>query len=117
SPLMERPIFHHLQNRTQTHIFLCVLAYHLLAAIEHRFLQAGIHTSWWTIREQVRTHQVITIVLPEDEHGRVMKIRKSTVPEPEDRQVYATLRIPSEVLQPTKTWHLRARSDEKNCKL
>src|SRR5207253_5997158 len=39
SPLMERPIFHHLQNRTQTHIFLCVLAYHLLAAIEHRFLQ------------------------------------------------------------------------------
>jgi len=31
SPLMERPIFH-LQNRTQTHIFLCVLAYHLLAA-------------------------------------------------------------------------------------
>src|SRR3989440_457043 len=23
SPLMERPIFHHLQNRTQTHIFLC----------------------------------------------------------------------------------------------
>ena len=40
SPLMERPIFHHLKNRTQTHIFLCVLAYHLLAAIEHRFLQA-----------------------------------------------------------------------------
>jgi len=45
SPLMERPIFHHLQNRTQTHIFLCVLAYHLLAAIEHRFLQASVHTS------------------------------------------------------------------------
>ena len=46
SPLMERPIFHHLKNRTQTHIFLCVLAYHLLTAIEHRFLQAGVHTSW-----------------------------------------------------------------------
>src|SRR5437773_764823 len=46
SPLMERPIFHHLKNRTQTHIFLCVLAYHLLAAVEHRFLQVGIHTSW-----------------------------------------------------------------------
>jgi hypothetical protein len=26
SPLLERPIFHHLQDRTQTHIFLCVLA-------------------------------------------------------------------------------------------
>lgn len=38
---VERPIFHHLKNRTQTHIFLCVLACRLLAAIEHRFLQAG----------------------------------------------------------------------------
>jgi transposase len=38
SPLMERPIFHHLEHRTQTHIFLCVLAYHLLAVIEQHFL-------------------------------------------------------------------------------
>jgi hypothetical protein len=39
-----------LQDRTQTHIFLCVLAYHLLAAIEKRFLDHDIHTSWWTLR-------------------------------------------------------------------
>lgn len=116
SPLMERPIFHHLQNRTQTHIFLCVLAYHLLAAIEHRFLQAGVHTSWGTIRDQLRTHQVITIVLPEDHRGRVLKIRKATTPEPEHRQIYATLRIPAEVMQPIKTWQVSERSDEKNPK-
>ena len=41
SPLMERPIFHHLEHRVQTHIFLCVLAYHLLVAIEKRFLDQG----------------------------------------------------------------------------
>jgi transposase len=117
SPLMERPIFHHLQDRTQTHIFLCVLAYHLLAAIEHRFLQAGVHTSWWTIRQQLSTHQVITIVLPENEHGRILKIRKATTPEPEHRQIYATLRIPADVLKPIKTWHQKESSDEKNLKL
>src|SRR6266705_2665181 len=117
SPLMERPIFHHLQDRTQTHIFLCVLAYHLLAAIEHRFLQAGVHTSWWTIRQQLSTHQVITIVLPEDEHGRILKIRKATTPEPEHRQIYATLRIPADVLQPLKAWYQNECSDEKNLKL
>src|SRR6266704_2247363 len=39
SPLMERPIFHHLEHRVQTHIFLCVLAYHLLAAIDGRILK------------------------------------------------------------------------------
>src|SRR5213593_4669107 len=117
SPLMERPIFHHLKNRTQTHIFLCVLAYHLLAAIEHRFLQVGVHTSWWTIRQQLSTHQVITIVLPEDEHGRILKIRKATIPEPEHRQIYATLRIPVDVLQPIKTWNQAECSDEKKLKL
>jgi transposase len=116
SPLMERPIFHHLQNRTQTHIFLCVLAYHLLAAIEHRFLQAGVHTSWGTIRDQLRTHQVITIVLPEDHHGRVLTIRKATTPEQEHRQIYATLSIPAQVMQPVKAWQVSARSDEKNPK-
>ena len=34
SPLSERPIFHHLEHRVESHIFLCVLAYHLLVAIE-----------------------------------------------------------------------------------
>jgi transposase len=117
SPLMERPIFHHLKHRTQTHIFLCVLAYHLLAAIEHRFLQAGIHTSWATIRDQLRTQQVITILLPDDKNGRVLKIRKATIPEPEHRHIYATLGIPAEIIRPVKTWHPKERSDEKNLKL
>ena len=104
TPLLERPIFHHLQHRVQTHIFLCVLAYHLLAAIEHRFLQAGIHTSWWSLRQQLSTHQVTTIVLPTSS-GRVLKIRKATVPEPEHREIYARLRITAEVMKPIKTWH------------
>jgi transposase len=118
SPLMERPLFHQLQNRTQTHIFLCVLAYHLLVAIEHRFLQAGVHTSWWTLRQQLSTHQVVTVVLPENPHGRVLKIRKATTPEPVHREIYATLRIPVEVMKAVKTWDLKKTdSDEKNLKL
>lgn len=103
SPLMERPIFHHLKNRTQTHIFLCVLAYHLLVAIEKRFLDQGIHTSWWSIRQQLSTHQVVTIVLPTTD-GRVLKIRKGTIPEPVHREIYTTLRIPLQVIKPVKTW-------------
>jgi transposase len=107
SPLMERPIFHHLQYRAQTHIFLCVLAYHLLAAIEHRFLQQGVHTSWWTLRQALSTHQVVTIVLPTTD-GRVLRIRKATTPEPLHREIYATLGIPMEVIKPVKTWRRQA---------
>ena len=104
SPLLERPIFHHLQDRTQTHIFLCVLAYHLLVAMEKRFLDRDIHTSWWTLRQQLSTHQVVTIVLPTLD-GKILKIRKATTPEPVHKEIYATLKIPMEVMKPVKTWH------------
>ena len=104
SPLMERPIFHHLPHRTQTHIFLCVLAYHLLVSIEKRFLDQGIHTSWGSIRQELSTHQVVTVVLPTRD-GRVLRIRKAGSPEPIHREIYQTLKIPMEVMKPTKTWH------------
>jgi len=103
SPLCERPIFHRLEHRVQTHIFLCVLAYHLLVAIEKLFLDAGIHTSWATLREELTTHQVVTVVLPAS-NGDVLKIRKGSTPEPRHKEIYATLRIPSEIMKPVKTW-------------
>jgi transposase len=103
SPLMERPIFHHLQRRTETHIFLCILAYHLLVAIEKKFLDQGTHTSWWSLRQQLSTHQIVTVGLPTG-NGQTVKIRKGTTPEPTHRAIYATLGIPMEVMTP-KIWH------------
>ncbi len=103
SPLSERPIFHHLQHRVETHIFLCVLAYHLLVAVEKSFLDQAIHTSWATLREQLRTHQVVTAVLPTTD-GHLLKIRRATTPEPQHRLIYQVLGIPEEVMAPVKTW-------------
>ena len=103
SPLMERPIFHHLEHRVQTHIFLCVLAYHLLVAIERRCLDHGWHTSWATLREQLSTHQVATVVLPAID-GRILKIRKASTPDDVHREIYRVLQIPHEVMKPVKTW-------------
>jgi len=103
SPLMERPIFHHLEHRVQTHIFLCVLAYHLLVAIEKRCLDQGRHTSWATLREQLSTHQVATVVLPAID-GRVLKIRKASTPDDLHREIYRVLQVPPEVMKPVKTW-------------
>jgi transposase len=103
SPLMERPIFHHLEHRTQTHIFLCVLAYHLLSVIEQYFLDQGIHTSWATLRDELSTHQVVTVALP-TKSGEILKIRKGTTPEATHRLIYETLQIPLEVMAPIKSW-------------
>jgi transposase len=103
TPLAERPIFHHLEHRVETHIFLCVLAYHLLVAIETTLLNQGVHTSWATVRETLATHQVATIVLPTD-GGKTLHIRKGMTPDPEPLELYRLLEIPTQVMQPIKTW-------------
>jgi transposase len=103
SPLSERPIFHQIDRRVETHIFLCVLAYHLLVAIENTMLDKGIHTSWWTMRQILRTHQVCTIMLPAT-NGKVLTIRKASKPEPEHIELYKLLGISSEIISPRKTW-------------
>lgn len=103
SPLSERPIFHHLQRRVETHIFLCVLAYHLLVAIEKNFLDQGIHTSWATLRDQLRTHQVTTTSLSTPD-GYLLKIRRASNPEPQHRLIYKVLGITEKVITPVKTW-------------
>lgn len=101
SPLAERPIFHHKECRVEAHIFLCVLAYHLLTAIEKTLLDAGEHTSWATVREQLRTHQVNTIVLPTN-NGMELRIRKATTPEPVHQELYRQLGITAEVMRPQR---------------
>jgi transposase len=103
SPLCERPIFHHLERRVETHIFLCVLAYHLLVCIERAFLEQGVHTSWETLRSQLSTHQVVTVRLPTTD-GRTLTIRRDTRPEQIHRDIYRVLRVPERILSPIKRW-------------
>jgi transposase len=103
TPLAERPIFHHLEHRVETHIFLCVLAYHLLVAIETTLLNQGVHTSWTTVRQTLATHQVATIIMPTD-GGKSLRIRKGMTPDPEHLELYRLLGVPSEIMQPIKSW-------------
>jgi transposase len=103
SPLAERPIFHQLERRTETHIFLCILAYHLMVAIEKTLRDKGVHLSFATVRSKLKTHQVSTTVLP-TEDGRVLKIRKDSTAEPEHRELYRLLEVPKKIIPPKKTW-------------
>jgi transposase len=103
SPLGERPIYHHKEGRVEAHIFLCVLSYHLLISIEKTLLNAGVHTSWATLRETLKTHQINTVVLPTD-GGMVLRIRQGTTPEAAHRDLYQKLHISSEIIRPRKTW-------------
>jgi hypothetical protein len=58
------------------HIFLCVLAYHVLVAIETTLVRQDIHTLWATVRDLLATHEIATIVPTTDQNG-VLRIRRS----------------------------------------
>ena len=103
TPLSERPIYHHYEHRVESHIFLCVLAFHLLVAIEKTLLDQGIHTSWATVRDILKTHQICTIVLP-TRTGQTLRIRKAATPEKDVAELYRLLRLSDQVIKPVSQW-------------
>ena len=63
----------------------------------------GVHTSWHTVRQTLETHQVCAVVLPTN-RGAVLRIRRSSTPEPEHRELYELLGVPLEVMRPQRSW-------------
>jgi len=98
-----RPIFHHLEHRADTHIFLCVLAYHLVVAIEKTLRDGGLWTSWGTVRKTLAKHQIGTIILPA-QNGWTLRIRRDGRPDADVADLYNRLRVPRRIMAPIKTW-------------
>jgi hypothetical protein len=71
-------------------------------SIEKTLLDRGMHTSWASVRELLRTHQVSTVMLPVQGGGEV-RIRTASVPEPAHRDVYEKLGIAPEVIR-RRSW-------------
>ena len=61
SSLGLRPNFHQKERRVDTHMFISVIAYHLLHVIESRLRGGGDRRKWSTVREVLKTHERITI--------------------------------------------------------
>jgi len=89
-----RPNFHQVEGRVDTHMFISVLAYHLLHIIEYRLRQKGDHRSWDTIRNILKTHERLTIGYKQkEEDGTVRQqyVRINSTLEPEHMEIYRKL--------------------------
>jgi serine/threonine protein kinase len=109
--LAERPIFHHLEHRVETHIFLCLLAFHLLVTIDKTLLDNTVHTSWATVRETLSSHETCTVVMQTSDKG-ILRIRDDGTPEPEHKQLCKLLAIPSDIMKPKRTWTPRSKQEK-----
>ena len=93
SSLGLRPNFHQIEERVDAHMFISVLAYHILHSIEFKLRQKGDHRSWATIRDVLSTHQRLTIEYDVKEQGQVQRhhLRLCSIAEPEHKQIYERL--------------------------
>ena len=101
SELGLRPVFHRVSRRIEGHLFITVLAYHLLAFIERTLRRNGVHQRWETIRMLMATQVRITVSVTNDEGERI-HIRQTTEPEPFHKQIFSALGLPAKPLETTK---------------
>ncbi|MDI6776525.1 MAG: IS1634 family transposase [Syntrophales bacterium] len=102
SELGLRPVHHQREHRVDGHLFITVLAYHILHTIRFKLRQKGIHDSWKTLREGLSTHVRVTTLLKRQD-GRVIYIRKSSRPEAYHKKIYDALNLSYQVGRRIKT--------------
>lgn len=92
SELGLRPVYHHNTDRVSGHLFISVLAYHLVHTIRFQLKACGIHLSWEGLRRELAGQDRVTVELKRAD-GKTLHIRKSTRPEPRQQVIYDALGI------------------------
>jgi len=87
-----RPVFHQTGPRSEAHLFISVLAYHILATIKNLLRQQGDHRQWETIREDLSTHTRSTVII-KDIDGNIYHTRVSGTPEDIHEEIYKKLGV------------------------
>lgn len=90
SELGLRPVHHQIADRVSGHLFITVLAYHLVHTIRYRLGHAGIHDSWTTLRNILLPHNRVTVSM-QCKNGEIVHVRKSVQPNTEQHKIYSLL--------------------------
>ena len=92
SELGLRPIYHRKEERVNGHIFITLIAYHLVQTLRYQLKAEHINDSWQTIRRRMENQQRITVILRRED-GRTIHLRKATNAEPRQSVIYKALKI------------------------
>ena len=102
SELGLRPIHHQIAKRVSGHLFITVLAYHLVHTIRFRLKQMDNHSSWSSLRKILSTQSRVTVSM-QCKNGSTVHVRKSTRPEPNQQEIYSALGLKSHPGRSIKT--------------
>ena len=96
-----RPNYHQIERRVEGHIWITIMAYHLLSWIQGMLRQSGDNRRWATIRRVLQTHCYTTLIVP-IKGGKTYRIRKAGEPEEGQKTIYDKIKVNWKDLPKTK---------------
>ena len=102
SSLGLRPVHHQKERRVDGHLFISVLAYHLIQNCMYQLKKQGMYHHWKTILEWMSTRIRVTMRANTDE-GKTLYHRSTTKAEANQSLIYKTLDLSSQILKAVKT--------------
>ena len=97
-----RPVHHQKESRSDGHLFITVLAYHLLISIQTKLRSRGIYMRWSTIRDFLSSQVRVTTGMT-NKDGKRIYIRNCSEAEPFHRAIYNALGLNHRPLQAKRT--------------
>ncbi|MFT5085196.1 MAG: transposase [Lentisphaeria bacterium] len=92
-----RPIYHQKEERVTAHLFITLLAYHLVHSLRKQLKGRGVVLSWGRIISIMARQQRVTVSMPTIESQHI-HVRATTKTEPILQQLFRVLNIPVDSL-------------------
>lgn len=92
SELGLRPIFHKFDHRIDGHLFITLLAYHIMQSVIYQLGLKGIHVRWQTLKDIMASQTRVTSTF-QNNKGQTIHVRSSTQAEPLQKEIYDALNI------------------------
>ena len=87
-----RPVCHILDNNSEAHIYLGIVAYTVVATIRHQLKKAGIHHDWQNIVRIMNTQKMV-VSTARDSNDQLLMIKKCSRPQPQALEIYQALNL------------------------
>lgn len=102
SSLGLRPIYHQKEHRVDGHLWITIMAYHLIQNCLYQLDQKGLHYQWKTVRK-IMISRVRVTVQAKTANDKTLYHRSTTKAEGNQIEIYRALGIPSSILRSKKT--------------
>lgn len=102
SSLGLRPVYHQKEHRVDGHLWITILAYHLIQNCHYQLNKQGVSHQWATIRDIMMSRVRLTMQA-KMEDGKTLYHRSTTIAEGEQKEIYKALGISPQILKAHKT--------------